>query len=371
MKLRCLSLHDIFQDVRDNKRKIVMFGAGVIGQVTVPEMLREHDLLDYIDCYIDNDPDKWDSVISLYGRSFNIKSPEYLLHCNDNAVVFVNISRYAEVVEQLNSMQCTRNMLCYIMPMICIHDLCSRESAGSPVMRLQPVIPKKIHYMWIGGKQLPDNLQKCIESWKKYCPDYEIIEWNESNYDIKKNRYMAQAYECGAYGFVPDYARIDILYHEGGIYMDTDVELKRNIDDMLYQDAFCGVEKWQILNMGGCSGAVKGQTMLGKLLDLRKKICFIDDNGRQNRKTCGFYDTKAALENGYLMNGTTQCIDGMNIYAYDYFHPYDYMSGITNCTSNTHSIHHFNGGWLDEKSKMMNEKTSKEYMQLYNACINN
>lgn len=97
MKLRCLSLHDIFQDVRDNKRKIVMFGAGVIGQITVPEMLREHDLLDYIDCYIDNDPDKWDSVISLYGRSFNIKSPEYLSHCNGNAVVFINISRYAEV----------------------------------------------------------------------------------------------------------------------------------------------------------------------------------------------------------------------------------------------------------------------------------
>ena len=371
MKLRCLSLHDIFQDVRDNKRKIVMFGAGVIGQITVPEILREHDLLDYIDCYIDNDVNKWDSVISLYGRNFQIKSPEYLLHCGSQTVIFVNISRYTEVVEQLKGMQCTENMLCYIMPMVCIHDLCSKESTGVPIMRKQPVIPKKIHYMWIGKKELPANLRKCIESWKKYCPDYEIVEWNESNYDIKKNRYMAQAYECGAYGFVPDYARIDILYHEGGIYMDTDVELKRNIDDMLYQDAFCGVEKWQVLNMGGCSGALKGQSMIGKLLDLRKEISFIDSGGNQNRNTCGFYDTKVALENGYLMNGTTQCIDGMNIYAYDYFHPYDYMSGITNITANTHSIHHFNGGWLDEKNKMINEKTSKEYMQLYNACINN
>ena len=118
------------------------------------------------------------------------------------------------------------------------------------------MIPKKIHYCWFGSGELPDKDKKNIENWKKLCPDYEIIRWDESNYDYKKNKYMKQAYKSKKWGFVPDYARLDILYHHGGIYLDTDVELVRNLDILRYQRAFCGVEKWGNINLGGCSGAV-------------------------------------------------------------------------------------------------------------------
>ena len=182
---------------------------------------------------------------------------------------------------------------------------------------------------------------------------------------------MKQAYDSKAFGFVPDYARLEILYNEGGLYLDTDVELKRNIDDLLYQEAFCGVEKWQIINFGGLSGSVKGHPMTKKFLDARKDIMFIDSNGKQNRNTCGFYDTRVAIDDGYKINGETQNINGMNIYTYDYFHPYDYMSGIVNETENTHSIHWFNGGWLDDKMKKANEEAKRNYLELYNKAVEN
>ena len=99
-------------------------------------------------------------------------------------------------------------------------------------------IPKKIHYCWVGGTAKPKSVQYCIDSWKKYCPDYEIIEWNEDNYDFSKNRYMKEAYDNKKWGFVPDYARLDIIYQHGGIYMDTDVEMVANLDDLLEYEGF-------------------------------------------------------------------------------------------------------------------------------------
>ena len=223
--------------------------------------------------------------------------------------------------------------------------------------------------MWLGRKPIPDNLKRCIDSWRKYCPDYEIIEWNEDNYDVEKHPYMIFAYEVKAYGFVPDYVRLDILYNEGGFYIDTDVEIKKNLDDLRYQEAFCGVEKWQIINFGGLSGAAPKHPMIKLFLDARKNISFLDADGQPQKITCGMYDTPVAIRAGYKINGKTQCINGMNIYAYDYFHPYDYMSGTVYETEHTYSIHWFNGGWLDGKMKKANDNTQKKYEHIYQKAV--
>ncbi len=368
MKLLCQNYEELAERIKLSNKKIVMFGAGVVGQITMPNILKQYGLLDFIDCYLDNDSSKWESMISICGKKYVIKSPEYLNECKEESIIFLNISRYSEVLSQLEAMECTENMECYLTPMLCIHNFCMTESKGAGVMSTLPMIPKKINYMWLGGKAMPDKLKRCIDTWHKLCPDYEIIEWNEDNYDLKKHPYMIEAYESGGFGFVPDYARIDILYNYGGLYMDTDIELIKNLDPLLNQEAFCGLEKWQVVNFGGCSGAVQGHPMIKKFLDARKDIHFIDSNGKQNRNTCGFYDTNVILKEGYLMNGMTQNIGGMNIYAYDYFHPYDYMSGITNITDNTYSIHCFNCGWMDENMKLQNMKSQREYLKLYNGC---
>lgn len=365
MKLECCLFSELSKYVINEEKRIIMFGSGAIGQVSTPEILNSYNLLSYVDCYIDNDEKKWNQTIAVCGKSFTIRSPQYLESCSSKTIILLNISRYTEVLKQLESMKCTNDMECYLMPMMLIHNFCNSASEGIPVKSASLLIPKKLHYMWLGRNPIPDKLLKCIDSWKKYCPDYEIIEWNEDNYDINKHLYMKQAYENKAFGFVPDYARLDILYNEGGFYLDTDVELKRNLDDLLCQEAFCGVEKWQIINFGGLSGAIKGHPMIKKFLDAREDILFIDLNGNQNRNTCGYYDTQVAIREGYKINGKTQNICGMNIYAYDYFQPFDYMSGIVNETKNTYSVHWFNGGWLDDKMKKANEEAKEAYANLY------
>ncbi len=371
MIIKCTSFDQMKKEVIDGNKSIIIFGAGAIGTVIVPEILKQFDLLKRVSFYVDNSCNMHGKIIYRDCQEIHIMSVDRLAHMQEKAVIVIAISRYAEVLAQLDNMPCTKNMLCYIMPMMCIHNFCSRSSEGAPVLEDNPLIPKKIHYMWLGKKQIPDKLQKCIDSWKKYCPDYEIIQWDESNYDISKNNYMKQAYEAGAFGFVPDYARLDILYQYGGIYMDTDVQAVTSFDSLLYQQAFCSVEKWQIINFGGCSGAVKGHKAILEFLNARKELSFINEDGSQNRNTCGFYDTKTALKNGYKINGKTQNTMGMNIYAYDYFHPYDYMSGKTLKTKNTYTIHWFNGGWLDEKMQKENEKTSAEYDRVYQECTIN
>ncbi len=370
MNLLCCGFKEFANRIREKEARIVMFGAGAIGRVSVPEILKEHDLLDSMECYVDNDEKKWGKKISVCCIDIPVRSPEYLKECPQSTAILINISRFSAVISQLEAMECTGQMDCYIMPMMLIHNYCMDASAGKGEVSDTQLIPKKFHYMWFGGKHIPENLKKCIDSWRLHCPDYEIIEWNENNYDINKHPYMKQAYEAGAYGFVPDYARLDILYNEGGLYLDTDVELKRNIDDLLFQEAFCGVEKWQIINFGGLSGAVKGHPMIRKFLDARTDILFTDADGNQNRNTCGYYDTGVAIREGYKINGKTQSVCGMNIYAYDYFHPYDYMSGIINDTDNTYSVHWFNGGWLDDKMRKANEEAKEKYLRLYRTAVN-
>lgn len=370
MKLQCCSFEEMKKRIEKKHARIILFGAGAIGQVTTPEILKDYGLMDYVECYMDNNQAMHGSILSVGNRNLEIRSPEYLKSCKENTVIILNVSRFSDVLEQLESMQCTATMSCYIMPMMLIHNFCSSASEGEAIKTNESSIPKKLHYMWLGKKDIPNKLKRCLESWRRFCPDYQIVEWNEDNYDIEKHPYMKQAYEVGDYGFVPDYARLDILYNEGGIYLDLDVEIKRSLDALLYQEAFCGVEKWQVINFGGLSGAVPGHPMIRKFLDARNNVEFLEKDGSQNRRTCGFYDTRVALEAGYRMNGKVQSIEGMTIYPYDYFHPYDYMSGIVNETSNTYSVHWFNGGWLDDKMKTNNHDTRCQYMYTYKRALN-
>lgn len=365
MILKSGSFDNMAQYVKQTEAKIFLFGAGVIGTVTVPEILHHYGLEPYVECYIDNEEKKWGKMHKNNYMEIPVFSPQYLNEHHENVIVLLNISRYSEVLDQLEQLKATEKLICYIIPMMLIYDMETKERIGAIKDYTYQQIPKKIHYMWLGKKEIPERLQKCIDSWKRFCPDYEIIQWNEDNYDLEKNTYMRQAYAAKAYGFVPDYARLDILYNYGGIYLDTDVELIRNLDDLLYEEAFCGVEKWQVVNFGGCSGSTKGNKMIKEFRDNRENLLFVNPDGSYNRTTCGYYDTKVLLNHGYRINGKVQKINGMNIYTSDYFHPYDYTSGMTQQTSNTFSIHHFDGGWLDEIMKKGNEQTAKKFNQLY------
>lgn len=369
MQLRTGSFRAMAEDVIKADSKIVIFGAGVIGSVVTPEILISNGIDSYVECYIDNDRTRWGTDMEIGGRTVKIFSPDRLKIMESHTVVLMTMSRYYRAFEQIQSMECTEEMSCYMIPMLCIKNFCANTGNGALKMTDKPVIPKVLHYMWLGGKPMPEKLERCVESWKVFCPDYEIVRWDETNYDVHKNAFMAEAYDNEKYGFVPDFARLDILYQYGGIYMDTDVEVVRGLDGLLYQKAFCGVEKWQVINFGGCCGAIKGHAGLEPFLEGWSRRRILREDGTLDNLSSGLIDTKIALNAGYQINGENQNILGINIYTYDYFHPYDYMSGMMHKTDNTYSIHHFNGGWLDGDALANNRKTAEMYEKFVRRSI--
>lgn len=219
-------------------------------------------------------------------------------------------------------------------------------------------IPKKIHYCWFGNGEKSELVRKCIASWRKYCPDCEIIEWNESNYDVTQNEYMYQAYQAKRWGFVSDYARLDIIYRFGGVYLDTDVELIKNINPLLDGEGFIGFEmpvdrngSRYTVNTGQGFGASEGSSVIRKMMDEYCNLSFLNPDGSQNLTACPSYNTHALQSLGLKLTNKYQQIDGLDVYPTDYFCPVNWKNKKCVITENTYSIHHFNASWLTEAEK--------------------
>lgn len=219
------------------------------------------------------------------------------------------------------------------------------------------MIPKIIHYCWFGGRPLPGLALKCIESWRKYLPDYEIREWNESNFDVNINRFTYEAYTLKQYAFVSDYARFWILYNYGGLYFDTDVEIIKPIDDIIVQGAFAGMEPpykkkkglWGV-NPGLGIGGEKGNLIFKMMLDLYAKKHFINLRGSYSGTVVKFF-SEIVNKMGYVMDekGIAH-LKNISIYPQDYFCPINYFLGKMSITQNTRSIHHYAATWVKKKS---------------------
>jgi len=213
------------------------------------------------------------------------------------------------------------------------------------------MIPNIIHYCWFGNNPLPELAQKCIASWKKYFPDYETREWNESNYDVCKIPYIDEAYKAKKYAFVSDYARFDILYQYGGIYFDTDVEVIKSFDNILQNGGFMGFEEAGKVNSGLGIGCNAGLGIIGQILQFYSSINFNNSDGSYNLTTVVEYVTKILKENGLNDKNEIQTLDGLIIYPPEYFAPKSISTGRLKITGNTYSIHHYDASWVPEKER--------------------
>ena len=220
-------------------------------------------------------------------------------------------------------------------------------------------IPKKIHYCWFGNGPIPEKDKKCIESWKKYCPDYEIIKWDESNYDITKNKYMHEAYINKKWGFVPDFARLDIIYNEGGFYLDTDVELVKSLDELIDCGGFMGFEGGTHISPGLGFGAYPKHPMIKELMSIYQDITFVNEDGSFNITPSPVMNTNFLVDKGFLLNNTYQEIDDFCVFPSDYFCPMDYNTGLITLTDNTVSIHRYNMSWVDPVVKKWHYREQK------------
>lgn len=205
-----------------------------------------------------------------------------------------------------------------------------------------PQIPKIIHYFWIGDSPLPEGDKKNIESWKRFCPDYEIIEWNESNYDFNKYRYVREALERKQYMYATDAPRKDVLYQYGGIYLDTDVELLKPLDDLLYHRAFIGIDDGGQVNSGSGLGAVKHNETIKDMLDLYEELSFVKEDGSLNSYYNTFYETKYLIENGFRIQNQYQKIGTIDCLPREVLMPEGVIGLRDNYTRNTIARHKIN-----------------------------
>ena len=219
------------------------------------------------------------------------------------------------------------------------------------------MIPKKIHYCWFGGKPLNKLGRKCLKSWKKFFPDYEIIEWNEQNVDLENCcEYVRQAYKEKKWAFVSDYVRFKILYEHGGVYFDTDVEAIKTFDDILEKGAFMGCENPTAKKMAVAPGlgfaVEKGNAVIKRLIDDYEKSSFYNEDGSLNLYTIVDRATDVLKEYGLQNTKDIQTVGGITIYPSEYFCPINIETGKMEKTKNTRSIHRYSASWESPKARI-------------------
>ena len=234
------------------------------------------------------------------------------------------------------------------------------------------MIPKIIHYCWFGGKPLPKSAEKCIASWKKYLPDYEIKRWDESNFDVNAIPYTREAYAVCKYAFVSDYARFWILYHYGGVYFDTDVEVIRPIDDIINRGGFLGVESNRngiyTVNPGLGFAATQGTAVIGEMVNLYSKFHFINTDGASDLKNIVEITTDYLSSKGLQNTDEIQDCCGFTIYPKDYFCPIDYDTRELKITENTRTIHHYAESWVPRSTRFKNA-LSRLFGKRFMSCL--
>lgn len=242
------------------------------------------------------------------------------------------------------------------------------------------MIPKIIHYCWFGGNPLPKSAEKCIASWRKFLPDYEIKEWNEQNFDVNIIPYTAEAYQAQKFAYVSDYARFWVLYRYGGLYFDVDVEIIKPIDDIVARGPFMGCETESVSeaepnSLGVAPGlglAVDpGNGLIKELLDCYEQMGFESEN--QNRaagiyKTVVSYTTDLLVSHGLKNTPEVQLVDGIYIYPKEYFNPLEHINQL-HITENTRSIHWYDGTWQPKRYRAFRRVVRLLGPKVYSAFL--
>lgn len=228
------------------------------------------------------------------------------------------------------------------------------------------MIPKIIHYCWFGGKDLPENVQKCIESWRKFAPDYEIKRWDESNLDVNANTYTKEAYEHKKYAFVSDVARLSVVAKYGGFYLDTDVELIKPLDELRKYDAVMGIESGKTNVATGLGfGAIPNHPVIIENMNMYKNRSFIDPkSGKIDLTTCVTITKQALAQMLPSFEVTSEPVTlsmpktslKFTILPIEYLCPYNMATGKTHITDKTISIHHYDATWKSKKDKFLRLK---------------
>lgn len=331
-------------------KKIVCFGAGLWSTI-ITRYFPHYRLEERFNYIIDNNTALWGTMKKIGNASVPVFPPEKLYgEAAEQTVVLITGSMVSEMYDFLQKDSRLESVQCYCAIFLWAEET-DRISLAAPgpvegwKMNKSMVIPKKIHYTWFGDDPMPDLYKKCIDTWKIFCPEYEIIEWNMKNYDISKHPYMRDAFRCKKYSYVGDYARLDILYEQGGIYLDVDVELIRSLDTLLYNTAYFGFQDSCYVNLGHGFGAVKDFPLVRELRDAYDCISGINSDGTFNDEISPFYQTETFEKHGICKDGSFQVIQGAAIYPARYLSGKNGTTDRSIATGETYSLHHYVWSW--------------------------
>ena len=221
-----------------------------------------------------------------------------------------------------------------------------------------------IHYCWFGRGEKSKLARKCISSWKKYCPEYAIIEWNEDNFDVCMNGYTKYCYDNQKWAFLSDYARLVVIYEHGGIYFDTDVEVIRSLDDLRKHKAFAGFENDEYVASGLGFGAEPHNSAIRFMMDDYNP--YLD--GMHGTEGCPILNTRALEKIGLVKNGSFQELMDITMYPKEYFNPYNDPTGELNMTDNTYSIHWYAKSWMS-KGKILQSNLTRPFHRIFGIDV--
>ncbi|MDR2727808.1 MAG: hypothetical protein LBB56_01660 [Chitinispirillales bacterium] len=338
-------------------KKVYAFGAGQYIRQKSDLSFKYNNIEKTIFKFTDNDSNKWgkDYIVNDYAIPI-ISTDDFVRSINKNDIILISsYYSYPDVVEQLDKIDALDGIDCFIFPYVYeyfVDNVVDNEKLKNSKEK-EPQIPKKIHYVWFGGNEMSDKLKKCMESWYKFCPDYEIIRWDESNYDVTKNQFIKSAYEAKKYSKVSNYTRLDIVYNNGGIYLDNDVEIIKPLDDLLFHQAFAGFRNCiKKIEIGSGFGGKKHFELFREIRECCGDESYSDE-----------YNTKVHIAShnllytkGFLPDNSFQCVNGLSIYPTCFFNPLNSVTGILKITDDTYSIHWFTYSWDSHIRDNMNRR---------------
>mgnify|MGYP002508679796 FL=1 len=339
---------------------IFCFGAGRLSKAVGREF-KDTVILERIIGIVDNDVTKEGTRIKIENNEYIVYTPDiFAMYRGRKIAVIITCLKVLEILRQLehNTNLCSADFyyIEYFRLIGLDKEAMQKEIPDQLRLSEKPEIPKVIHYCWFGNNPIPDKYKAWMESWHKFCPDYEIKVWNESNYDITKNKYMYQAYKQKKWGFVPDYARLDIIYNYGGIYLDTDIELVGGFDELLFQKGFAGFQSTKEVNLGSGFGAKAGLPIVKEMRDYYEDKQFVNGDGSLNLIASPALQTSVLLKHGLKQNGEFQIVEDLTIFPEKMFCGKSLSSRMIVLKPYTRAIHHFDASWQDEGSQLRKKR---------------
>lgn len=353
------------KDMLHRKTDLIIYGASIHIQRVI-DHFPDEKIEEKIKYIVDRDNKKDGTRFRVLSRDIKVVSLNTFVNESDipsRYHMLIVIERYEEALQTLDQLQELDHMICYIWwtPFLsCRSGRSFPNKMEVPAPAIKRSIPKTIHYCWFGGGKLPNQMKENIASWRRTNPEFEIMEWNEHNFDVNAIPYTSEAYKRKKYSFVSDYARYEIILQNGGFYFDTDVELLKDISPLCSYRGFFSFEFLDLINSGSGFAAEKGDEVIREIRDQYLERSFLYADGSMNLTPCSVYETHFFEQRGIKIDNSFQIYKEYLIFPYVFFAPVNQITALLEMTENTFGIHKFDCSWFaEEEKKLWSESKSK------------